>query len=175
NHYHECRPFVCHQLHAGLRPRDVYPLLLVYNITTERSAARYVLPFTDGAFSQGTMSSGESSAVSIHRRHVPPSSMCSSNSSGTQDAFRMRKKRKPSLRSSAPKATLCELSPQSGWNSFTPCQALFACSSIVVRLVRCRSCSTVRKSRRSISNFKKRCTSACLSTRVQSNQLVSLS
>jgi hypothetical protein len=64
---------------------------------------------------------------------------------------------------------------QFGWPSFTPCQAFWARPSISLRLARSFSCSTSHRSRRAFSRVTKRCTSACLSTTAQSNQLVSLS
>jgi hypothetical protein len=60
------------------------------NITTERGSTRKQVPETGGAVSHGTMSSGESSDVSIHLRQVPRSTFGSSNSSGSQYAFSMQ-------------------------------------------------------------------------------------
>src|SRR4051812_5543810 len=70
---------------------DVYTLgvegfVSAYSITTERVPARYECPGTAGAVCQGTISCGESSVVSIHRRHGRPSPRSgSSNSSGSQN------------------------------------------------------------------------------------------
>ncbi len=76
---------------------------------------------------------------------------------------------------SALSARLCEGSLQSGCPSFTPCQALFASRRTWFRLSSCRSSSASRNSRCAQSNVTNRCTSECFASRVQSNQLVSLS
>jgi len=55
------------------------------SISTERAPTWYVRPGTGGAFRHSTISSGDSSAVSIHRRHPwLPSHTGSSKSSGSQ-------------------------------------------------------------------------------------------
>ena len=121
-----------------------------------------------------TMSSGACRDVSIQRCHVPAIGG-SSNSSDSQNAFRIRWTVIGSRRSLAVNAMLCECSPQSGWPSFTPCQDLSASAINWVRLSRCCSCSTSRSSRRAASRVTKRCTSACLSSSDQSNQVDSSS
>ena len=134
-------------------------------------------PGTAGAICHGTMSCGESSAVSIQRRHGRPSSRSgSSNSSGSQYAFRMRWKREPfAVEAPRParRCANCRPSPAGAVSRRArPCSPARAS---VVRLMRWRSCSTSRSDRRAISSLTKRCTSACFASSDQSNQLISLS
>ena len=53
-------------------------------MTTDRGPARYVSPATGGAVCHSTMSCGDGSDVSIHRRHGPARAGGNSNSSGSQ-------------------------------------------------------------------------------------------
>ena len=85
-----------------------------------------------------------------------PSKTGSSKSRGSQYALKMMCAKTPSFFSSPPMAMLCEVDDQSGWLSFTPCQACLDSRSTWVRLIRRRSCSTSRKTRRSISNLTNR-------------------
>jgi hypothetical protein len=73
-------------------------------MTTDRGPDRYVLPEMGGADLQSVMSSGEGSDVSIHRVHPPEGAIGSSNSSGSQYAFKIKWKTRLSFGISAPKA-----------------------------------------------------------------------
>ena len=89
----------------------------------------------------------------------------SSNSSGSQYAFRITCKKNLSFRTSAQSATLYDKGVQSGCHSLTPSQVLFAAASNRFRLTGCPSRYKSRKRRLSMRSFRNRCTSECLVAR----------
>jgi hypothetical protein len=70
---------------------------------------------------------------------------------------------------------LCDELLQSGSPSLTPCQVMSARCSSSFNGTRSSARSTLRSTRQALSKLTNRWTSARLGTRVQSNQLVSLS
>ena len=77
----------------------------------------------------------------------------------------------PSRRAVA--ASVCDSWPQSGACNLTPCHVTGWCRSISCSVMSDRSIGRLRLTRSAMSSFANRWTSACLTTRSQSNQVVS--
>ncbi len=172
---HGLRPAPTRNAHAAGRPSGP-----TVRTAPRRSGLRpgRSWPESAGAVCHGTMSCGDSSEVSIHRRHgsAPPAPIrwqleLERLPVRVQDHVHEQPVL-PELRGE--REAVGVLAPVR-LPELHAVPRLVACRIIWFRLTRRRSCSTSRKRRRSLSRVTNRCTSACFRTSVQSNQLISLS